>query len=80
MTAKTIYWTLVLACIAILCTLGCKSIDTTTTTTTTYPDGRTEVVQKHETDGSFTLGMSEAPGKTIIGDDFVDLTVSGLSL
>lgn len=80
MNANAIFWTLAAACVAILCTLGCKAIDTTTTTTTTYPDGRTEVVQKHETDGSFTLGMPEGPGKTIVGGNLVDLDVSGVDL
>jgi hypothetical protein len=55
---------------------GCRSVHTATTTTTTAPDGTVTVVEHVHTDGSFTLGFSEGPGKTLVDGGL--LNVSGI--
>ena len=71
-------WKNYLLVIAIIMLMACKAVNTTKKVITTLPDGRVVVEEASHVDNSFTLGFSEGEGKTLVGGNLLDLSVSGI--
>ena len=71
-------WKNYLLVIVIIMLAACKSVHTSKKLTTTLPDGKVVVEEATHVDESFTLGFSEGEGKTLVGGNLLDLSVSGI--